>query len=74
MKKVFLLLVAVMFLMGCGATAQRSGWYEHDSQYKDWDHLVFSVAGYKNPTAKDAQMSDAQGWWGEPIEVPYGLK
>ncbi len=74
MKKVILLLVAVMFLMGCGAAAQRSEFYQHDAHFKNWKHLKFSVTGYKNPSAQDSQFSDSQGWWGEPIEVPYGLK
>ena len=74
MKKVILLLVSVMFLMGCGAAAQRSEWYQHDTHFKNWKHLKFSVTGYKNPSAKDAKFSDSQEWWGEPIEVPYGLK
>jgi len=74
MKKVFLLLIAVMFLMGCGSAAQRSEFYKHDAQYKNWEHMLFSIRGYEHPTAKDVQMSTSQGWWGEPIEVPYGLK
>lgn len=73
MKKM-LLLVAVLFLMGCGAAAERSEFYKHDSHFKSLSHIVFSVQGYKTPTAEDAQKSDAQGWWGEPIQVPFGTK
>jgi len=73
MKKACLLVVA-LFLMGCGAAAERSEFYKHDSHFKSWSHMGFSVQGYKNPTAADADKSDAQGWWGEPIEVPFGTK
>jgi hypothetical protein len=69
MKKLFLLLLAVLFLYGCGAGARESGFWQHDSMYKNWDHLKFSLFGYKNPTADTAKKSQEQGWWG--TEIPY---
>jgi hypothetical protein len=69
MKKLLALLFLGMFLMGCGTAATQSGFWQHDSMYKDWDHTKFSMWGYRNPTAKTGEMSQEQGWWG--IEVPY---
>lgn len=74
MKKAILLLMLAAFLMGCGAAAQKSEFYQNSSHFKNWDHLKFSVTGYKNVTAEAAKKSDAQSWWGEAIEVPFGLK
>lgn len=39
--------VAVLFLAGCGAAARESGFYEHNTMYRNWDHFVFSLFGYK---------------------------
>ena len=68
MKKALGLMVVALMLSGCGAATQ-SGFFQHKTMYKDFDHMAFSWNGYKNPTATDAQESAAQGWWG--IEVPY---
>jgi hypothetical protein len=46
-----------------------SGYYEHNSMYRNWDHMKFSWFGYKNPTAEDPKKAADQQWWG--IEVPY---
>lgn len=69
MKKLFLLLLTALFLYGCGAGARESGFWKHDSMYKNWDHLKFSLFGYKNPASEQAKKSQEQGWWG--IEIPY---
>jgi hypothetical protein len=68
--KAFLVLMAVaLLLFGCGTAAQQSGFYEHDSMYKNMDHLKFSWGGYKSPTEQNAQQSADQQWWG--IDIPY---
>jgi hypothetical protein len=69
MKKLFLLLLTALFLYGCGAGARESGFWQHDTMYKNWDHLKFSLFGYKNPSAEKAKKSQEQDWWG--IEIPY---
>jgi hypothetical protein len=46
-----------------------SDFYNHDSVFKDWDHVKFSWWGYRTPNAQAAQMSQDRGWWGE--EIPY---
>jgi hypothetical protein len=69
MKKLFLLIVIGLFLAGCGASARESGFWEHDTLYKNWDHARYSWSGYKNPTAQTGKNSSAQGWWGK--EIPY---
>lgn len=69
MKKMLLVVLTLVFLAGCGHLAKESEFYEHRAMYKNWDHLKFSLTGYKNPTAQDAQMSSEQNWWG--IDIPY---
>ena len=69
MKKLFVVLMLGLFLYGCGATAQQSEYWKHDSQFKNWDHLKFSLWGYKHPTAETLKKSQEQGWWG--TDVPY---
>lgn len=69
MKKLLLVAMAALFLAGCGAAARESGFYEHSTMYKDWDHLKFSICGYPNADKKDAQESKDNNWWGNPIEV-----
>ena len=69
MKKVCGLLVLSAFLFGCGAAAQQSDFWKHDSLYKNWDHTKFSLSGYRSPMQEDQKKSMEQGWWG--IEAPY---
>jgi len=70
MKKLLVVgIVLALFTMGCGHLATESEFYEHDSMYKNWDHMKFSLWGYDDPTAQTAEMSDEQGWWG--IDIPY---
>jgi hypothetical protein len=69
MKKLILILVVLGFIMGCGQSAVQSGFYQHDSQFATWDHLKFSLFGYRNPTEEDVKKSKEQGWWG--AEIPY---
>ena len=66
MKKLGILVLMGLFLAGCGAGAKESGFWEHDTMYKDWDHLKYSWFGYKNPTPKAGQESKTQDWWGIP--------
>ncbi|HDZ91008.1 MAG TPA: hypothetical protein ENH37_10090 [Deltaproteobacteria bacterium] len=64
MKKTGLLLLMALFLTGCGAAVQESGFWSHDTMYKNWSHLAYSWFGYKNPTVADGKASEEQGWWG----------
>jgi hypothetical protein len=69
MKKFVLVMLLTFFLFGCSQTATQSEFWQHDSVYKNWDHLKFSWFGHNNPTAEDSQMSSEQAWWG--MDVPY---
>ena len=69
MKKLILIALASAFLMSCGQLATRSEFWQHDTMYKNWDHMKFSWFGYKNPTSEDLQKAADQHWWG--IDVPY---
>ncbi len=55
MKKAFAVMMMVLFLAGCGAAARESGFYEHNTMYRDWDHLKFSIYGYKTLEQKEIQ-------------------
>ena len=60
MKTTITTIIILFLLTGCSG---------HPSHFKNIDHLKFSVCGYKNPTLEDAKKSEAQGWWGKPVEV-----
>jgi len=60
--------MAVFFLSGCGAAAWKSGFFEHNTLYKNWDHMKFSLSGSNKVDQKEAQMSKEQGWWGLTVE------
>jgi hypothetical protein len=66
MKKLIVVLMGALFIAGC-AGARESGFYDHNTMYKDWDHLKFSIFGYKNVDPKAAQMSKEGDWWGLPV-------
>ena len=67
MKRWLLVMMAVLFLAGCTG-ARESGYYEHKSHYQSWDHMKFSLWGYKSVSPAEAQKSQAEGWWGIPVE------
>ncbi|MBE0556202.1 MAG: hypothetical protein IH628_03130 [Proteobacteria bacterium] len=67
MKRAFAVMIMVLFLAGCGAAARESGYYEHDTMYRDFDHLAFSMWGYKSVEQKEIQASKDQNWWGKTI-------
>ena len=68
MKNLIMAALLALFLSGCGSAAQRSEFWKHDSVYKNWDHMKFSLFGFENPTEKTAQESKEQGWWGISVE------
>ena len=61
--KTLMILILVVFLVGCS-----SAWREHDTVYKNNDHMFFSLFGYKNPTYDNLNTSQFEDWWGEEIE------
>ncbi len=67
MKKLFMLGLIGLFLSGCGTAAQRSEFWKHDTMYKNWDHLKYSIDGYKKTTPEAVKKTKVQDWWGEPI-------
>jgi len=68
MKRAFAVMVMVLFLAGCGAAARESGFYQHKTMYSNWDHMKFSLWGYKSVDQKEARMSKDQQWWGKTCE------
>jgi hypothetical protein len=68
MKKLFAVTLMVLFLAGCGAAARESGFYDHNSMYRDWDHMKFSIFGYKDVNPQVAEQSKAEDWWGTTVQ------
>lgn len=64
MKRILLIIMICAFLVGCGAAARESGFYEHRSIYAGWDHLWFSWYGYKACEDTYIKESKAEAWWG----------
>jgi hypothetical protein len=64
MKKWFAVTLMVLFLSGCGAVAKESGFYDHNTMYRDWDHAKFSLWGYKAVDQKEVKESNEENWWG----------
>ena len=60
MIKLLVLLILGVFLSGCGTAAKLSEFWEHDTMYKNCDHLKFSIFGYKNPTKETLKKSQEQ--------------
>jgi hypothetical protein len=69
MKRWLVVMMAVFFLAGCGTAVREAGYYEHNSHFRSWEHLKFSLWGYSNVTPKDVKKSEEQGWWGIPVEA-----
>ena len=65
MKRIIVVLLGVLFLAGCGAAARESGYYEHDSMYRNFSHLKFSIHDFKEViTPKEVEKTKKQDWWG----------
>ena len=69
MKRLIAAMMMALFLSGCGAAARESGFYDHNTMYKNWDHLKFSVYGYQDIRPKAVDQSRVEEWWGKAIEV-----
>jgi len=62
-------LVLLFVMMGCGTAAKNSEFMQHDTMYKNWDHLKFSWTGWQSPTMDDVENSAGQSWWGKEIKA-----
>jgi hypothetical protein len=72
MKKLLILLVVVACAAGCGTSASQSGVWEHETLYRDMDHLRFSWGGHKDVSSEELQKSAEEGWWGKEIPAVSG--
>ena len=64
MKRIVLICILGLFLLGCGTLAKKSELWEHDTMYKNWDHLKFSLYGYTKPSDESCKKTQEQDWWG----------
>ncbi|MCE5283988.1 MAG: hypothetical protein LLG93_18030 [Deltaproteobacteria bacterium] len=67
MKRLFAVTLMLLFLAGCGAAAKESGFYEHNTMYRDWDHMKFSLWGYQSIDQKEVKQSTDEDWWGKTV-------
>lgn len=43
--------------------------FQHDTVYVNFDHMCFSLYGYKNGVTEEIKtQSEIEEWWGEEIE------
>jgi hypothetical protein len=68
MKRLLAVAMAALFIAGCGAVARESGYYEHDTLYKDCDHMKFSISGYKDIDQQVVKECKDRDWWGLEVE------
>jgi uncharacterized protein YcfL len=74
MRKLLLILLLVFMLAGCAGLKEIKNHevWDHNALYVSWDHMRFSLYGYKQANIKDAIQSGQEGWWGEKICVEKG--
>ena len=69
MKRLLVILALAAFLAGCGTAAKESQFWEHDTMYRNWDHLKYSWGGYEKADVSAAQQTTEEDWWGIPQEI-----
>ena len=74
MKKMLALLVLSACVAGCGTAAKKSELWEHDTIYKNWDHMRFSWGGHKQVSQEEAIQSVEEKWWGKETTVSIPMK
>ena len=74
MKKMLALLVVSACVAGCGTAAKKSELWEHDTIYKNWDHMRFSWGGHKQVSQEEAIQSVQENWWGKETTVSVPAK
>jgi len=67
--KLACVLIVLLAMTGCTTAMKQSEWCQHDTMYKNWDHLKFSWTGYAAPSESDVQNSNGQNWWGIGVPV-----
>jgi len=65
-RRLLVLMGLGLFLAGCGTAAERSEFWQHDSMYRNWDHMKYSWSGYKKPCQENLKKSQSEDWWGIP--------
>ena len=67
--KRLLIIGLILLFSGCATFKEikESEWAKHDSQYASFEHMKFSLWGYKNPTWQILRTSGREQWWGEAI-------
>jgi hypothetical protein len=66
MKKLLCLVALFGLVAGC-AGAEQSGFWSHDTMYKNFDHLKYSWSGYEDCGSQYTKDTKSQQWWGETV-------
>lgn len=70
MKRLIIIGLIFLFCLGvCVAADASDRWQDHDSLYASWEHMKFSLWGYKDAKMIDVYRSKWGGWWGAPVYV-----
>ena len=69
MKKLLALLFVIVCVAGCGTAAKKSELWEHDTIYRNLDHMGFSWGGHKEVSQQEVKKSFEEGWWGKETTV-----
>jgi hypothetical protein len=62
MRKIIYIFAVIFFMNGCC-------WLNQPAVWKDYDHMKYSMHGYKHTSKADVEKSKKQCWWGCPVEV-----
>ena len=69
MKKLAIILIMASLLAGCGTLAERSEFFQHETMYRNWSHMAYSIHGYKHPSVETLKKTKEQNWWGLPQAI-----
>ncbi len=67
MRKIIMVVALWLLVSGCAGISQ-SDFLKHDTMYRNWDHLVFSIMG-SDDLVTTHERSVAEDWWGIPQKV-----
>ena len=70
MKKMVVLMFMVLFLASCGQHFSKSEFLQHETMYKNWDHMKFSWFGPDWATSQDLNPLNRNGGGSEVPTFP----
>lgn len=65
--KLLTIMAVALAFFGCGGP-YFAQWPEQKAHFKNGDHMLFSLFGWKAPTAEDSKETKEQSWWGVEVK------